>query len=132
MSRKECRDIYGLINSVRPHHCGHAASARGRPRHHPARRRKSLLPTGHSSILLRDAWRRLRRATMGARAVGCSLASARPALAAVVLASATIVGMCGSAEARLVRINTDKRAVVDLPAFGATGASLKISGTLSR
>jgi hypothetical protein len=57
------------------------------------------------------------------------LASDRAALAAVVLASATIIGMCGSAEARLVRINADNRAVVDLPAFGATGPYLKISGT---
>src|SRR5262249_60564412 len=35
----------------------------------------------------------------------------------------------GSAEARLVRINADTTAVVDLPAFGATGPYLKISGT---
>jgi hypothetical protein len=89
----------------------------------------SLLPAGHSSILLRDAWRRLRRATMGARAVGCSLASDRAALTAAVLASATIIGMSWSAEARLVRINADKRALVDLPAFGATEPYLKISGT---
>ena len=66
---------------------------------------------------------------MGARAVGRLLGLDRAALAAVVLASAAIIGMCGSAEARLVRINADKRVVVDLPAFGATGPYLKISGT---
>jgi hypothetical protein len=66
---------------------------------------------------------------MGARAVGRSLGLDGAALAAVVLASAAIIGMCESAEARLVRINADKRLVVDLRAFGATGPYLKISGT---
>jgi hypothetical protein len=47
----------------------------------------------------------------------------------MVLASAAIMGTGGSAQARLVRINADLPTVVDLPAFGATGPYLKISGT---
>jgi hypothetical protein len=47
----------------------------------------------------------------------------------MVLASAATIGTCGRAEAHLVRINADPPTVVDLPAFGATGPYLKISGT---
>jgi hypothetical protein len=65
---------------------------------------------------------------MSARAVGYSV-SGRAAFAAVALANAATIGTWGSAEARLVRINVDPPTVVDLPAFGATGPCLKISGT---
>ena len=63
---------------------------------------------------------------MGARAIGHSLIGA---VAAAVLASASVVGSCGSAQARLVRINADPPTVVDLGAFGPSGPYLKISGT---
>src|SRR5215470_3207708 len=71
----------------------------------------------------------MRRVTMGARAVGYSLIAGRSAFAAVVLASIATIGICGTAEARLVRINADTTTVVDLPVFGATGPYLKIAGT---
>jgi hypothetical protein len=65
---------------------------------------------------------------MGAWAVGYSLTSGRSVFGALVLASAATIGICGIAEARLVRINADTTTVVELPAFGATGPYLKISG----
>jgi Alpha/beta hydrolase domain len=66
---------------------------------------------------------------MDARVVGYALASGRSAFAAVIVASAATIGICGGAEARLVRINADTTTVVDLAAFGAIGPYLKISGT---
>jgi hypothetical protein len=66
---------------------------------------------------------------MSARAVGHSLAAGGAALAAAVLANAATIAISGSAQARLVRINADPPTIVDLPAFGATGPYLKISGT---
>ena len=62
---------------------------------------------------------------MGARAI-----SYRPIGAATtVMAGACLIGMCASAQARLVRINADPPSVIDLPAFGPSGPYLKISGT---
>jgi hypothetical protein len=66
---------------------------------------------------------------MSARAVGYSLTAGRSVFAAVMLGSVATIDICGRAEARLVRINADTTTVVDLPAFGATGPYLKISGT---
>ena len=63
---------------------------------------------------------------MGARAFGYSLIGA---IAASLLASASVVGSGVSAQARLVRINADPPTVVDLGAFGPSGPYLKISGT---
>jgi hypothetical protein len=66
---------------------------------------------------------------MDARTAGHSMASCGAALAEAVLASAATIGICGNAQARLVQINADPPTIVELPAFGATGPYLKISGT---
>jgi hypothetical protein len=75
--------------------------------------------------------------TMGGQAIECLLlehgcgdrpAGGRGALVAI-LAGAAMLGLGGNAQARLVRINADPPTIIDLPAFGATGPYLKISGT---
>jgi hypothetical protein len=76
---------------------------------------------------------------MGARPIGYLLtphnrgrvltASCVNPLSVAALASAVAIGVCGDAQARLLRINADPQTVINLPAFGATGPYLKISGT---
>jgi hypothetical protein len=68
---------------------------------------------------------------MGARArrILITRHNRRNALAAAVLACAAAIGVSADAQARLVRINAEAPVVIDLPAFGATGPYLKISGT---
>jgi hypothetical protein len=48
---------------------------------------------------------------------------------AAALALLMTAGLCGDAQARLVRINASPPTVIDLPAFGQTGRYLKLSGT---
>jgi hypothetical protein len=64
---------------------------------------------------------------MRRQAVGCS--TMRLYLPACTLAGAALIGANADVEARLVRINAEAPTVIDLPAFGATGPYLKISGT---
>ena len=73
----------------------------------------------------------MRRALMGARAISYRPigAVATTLLATTVVAGACLIGMCASAQARLIRINADPPSVIDLPAFGPSGPYLKISGT---
>ena len=56
-------------------------------------------------------------------------ASCVNALSVAALGSAVAIGVCGDVQARLLRINADPPTVINLPAFGATGPYLKISGT---
>jgi hypothetical protein len=44
-------------------------------------------------------------------------------------ANASILGLPGAAQARLVKLNAEPPTVIDLPAFGPTGPYLKIRGT---
>jgi len=45
------------------------------------------------------------------------------------LASLSLLGLSGAAQARLIKLNAEPPTVIDLPAFGATGPYLKIRGT---
>jgi hypothetical protein len=68
---------------------------------------------------------------MGASAVRPSMerCNSLKLLATAAMACAAVVGIGDDAQARLIRINADPPAVIDLPTFGATGPYLKISGT---
>jgi hypothetical protein len=96
------------------------------PKAHPIALKARLLPAIGDSILFETRGQDRGGRTMGAQAGSYPLIAA---MGKAILAGAAIIGICGSAQARLVRINAGPPAVVDLPAFGPMGPYLKISGT---
>src|ERR1700674_1682811 len=91
----------------------------------------ALYSAFHAILLCAKIGTAKRRTIMGARAVRHAKARCNclRSLAAAAMAGAAVIGIGGDAQARLVRIDADPPAVIDLPVFGATGPYLKISGT---